>query len=110
MLSSHVGGCRVKTQLTNAADRDLEQILEYGLDQFGLDQALDYFDRLQVHLRRLADNPHHFQRMDHVRAGYRRSVFGVHSIYFRIEADCLLVVRVLRSQQPGPALVEGEGS
>lgn len=100
----------VQIQLTAAADSDLERILEFGFDQFGVEQALRYFDGLQQHLDRLIDNPVRYPTVDHIRPGYRRSVYGVHSIYFRVEADHVLVVRVLRSQAPGPALDEGEAT
>ncbi|MBX2798223.1 MAG: type II toxin-antitoxin system RelE/ParE family toxin [Myxococcales bacterium] len=100
----------MQIQLTNAADRDIEEILDFGIDRFGVEQALRYIDGLKLHLDRLIEHPMRYPTMDHIRPGYRRSVFGVHSIYFRAEPDLVLVVRVLRSQSPGPALVEGETS
>ena len=42
--------------------------------------------------------------MDHIRSGYRRSVYGVHSIYYRAEAAGILIVRVLGRQNPQTSL------
>ncbi|MCW5784128.1 MAG: hypothetical protein KIT39_12515 [Nitrospirales bacterium] len=35
-----------------------------------------------------------------MRAGYRRSVFGRHSIYYRIDEQGVEIMRVLRRQDP----------
>ena len=45
--------------------------------------------------------------VQHIRKGYRRSVCGVHSIYYRIEEE-VIIVRILGRQEPEEALQEWE--
>ena len=48
--------------------------------------------------------------VQHIRKGYRRSVCGVHSIYYRIEEEEVIIVRILGRQAPEEALQEWETS
>lgn len=81
--------------LSEAADADLERLYEWGIDRFGMNAADQYYDGLIARLGQIADTPQLWQGVDHIRAGYRRSVYGAHSIYYRIEANGVLIVRVL---------------
>jgi len=47
---------------------------------------------------KLLDNPYLYQGVNHIRVGYRRSVCGVHSIYYRINNNSVEIMRVLKSQ------------
>ena len=93
-------------ELANAADRDFEEILNFGIDQFGLAQALAYQNGLQQRFADLAAHPERYPAVDHIREGYRRSVYGSHSIYFRIEPRHIFIVRILGQQDPQSALGE----
>ena len=44
-------------KLSQSVDIDLDKILDYGIDQFGLERALQYYDSLQTHFDELADTP-----------------------------------------------------
>lgn len=90
--------------LTQAADADLERLYEWGIDRFGVKVADEYYDGLIAHLRQIANTPQLWQEVDHIRAGYRRSVYIAHSIYFRIEASGVLIVRVLGRENPQTSL------
>ena len=94
----------MKLTLTHAADADIEGILEFGLERFGLEQALAYYDGLEQQLHAVAEDPHRYPMVAQVRPGYRRCVHGSHSVYFRINDDEVLVVRVLGRQHPAHAL------
>ena len=85
-------------RLTQAADWDIEEILDYGIDHHGINAALDYYATLETHFSRLAEQPTLYTGVDDIRKGYRRSVCGVHSIYYRIEGQDVVIVRVLRAQ------------
>lgn len=87
-----------KYRLTGAADRDLEQLFEYGIDNFGLSKAKSYVDGLIVQFHDIAENPLHYQAVEHIRPGYRRSVYGKHTIYYLISDDCIDIMRILRSE------------
>ena len=87
-----------KYRLTNAADADLEGIFDYGFDRFGHEQAELYFDGLVDRLARLGDAPQLWQTVDEIKQGFRRSVYGKHSIYFCTDGDEIVVVRILGRQ------------
>ena len=50
--------------------------------------------------------PQLWPEVDHIRAGYRRSVYVAHSIYYRVEANGVMIVRVLGRQNPQTGLPE----
>lgn len=68
--------------LSKEAIDDLDRLLDYGIDKFGLNATSSYFDGLYRHFSELADNPLQYQAVDHIRRGYRRSVYGSHSMYY----------------------------
>jgi toxin ParE1/3/4 len=85
-------------ELTYAADQDFETIFEFGLDTFGVDQALKYQNGMVQRFAKVAEQPKIYPTVDHIRAGYRRSVYGSHSIYYRIENHGVVIVRILGQQ------------
>lgn len=87
-----------KYRLSAAADQDFELLFEYGIDNFGLAQAKSYVDGLIIQFQCIAQSPLHYQAVDHIRTGYRRSVYGTHAIYYVISNDCIDVMRILRSE------------
>ena len=91
-------------ELTYAADQDFENILELGLDTFGVDQAFRYQKGMMRRFAKLAEQPKLYPTVDHIRAGYRRSVYGSHSIYYRVESQGIVIVRILGQQDLVSAL------
>lgn len=51
-----------------------------------------------THFAKIADQPYLFQAVDNIRAGYRRSVYGTESIYYRINGDTVEIMAILRRQ------------
>ena len=90
--------------LTQAADADLERVYEWGIDRFGVKVADEYYDGLIARLTQIANTPQLWQEVDHIRAGYRRWVYVAHSIYFRVEASGVVIVRVLGRENPQTSL------
>jgi len=86
--------------LAQDADADFESIFEYGLDNFGKDAAILYQNKLIRHFEELAECPLHYQAVSHIRKDYRRSVCGVHSIYYRIHGEGIIIIRILGRQDP----------
>ena len=84
--------------LTWRADVDLERILDYGIEEYGLDDALAYYNKLTQRFSVLVEQPYLYQSVDHIRTGYRRSVCGIHSIYYRIESEEIIIIRILHNQ------------
>ena len=86
-------------RLAEAAKEDLIVIAQYGDEHFGVVQSDRYRDQLKQRFSVLADRPQLYPAVDHIRAGYRRSVCGVHSIYYQIEGEGVEIVRVLGRQE-----------
>ena len=85
-------------KLSSAADKDFEQLFEYGIDNFGLSKAKSYVDGLIIKFQTIAENPLHYQAVDYIRSGYRRSVYGKHTIYYIVSNDYVDIMRILRSE------------
>jgi|TARA_B110000014_G_C19599897_1_gene318018 toxin ParE1/3/4 len=85
-------------KLSNAADKDFEQLFEYYMDNFGLSKAKSYVDGLIMKFQTIAENPLHYQAEDYIRFGYQRSVYGKHVIYCMVSNDCVDIMRILRSK------------
>ena len=77
---------------------------EWGIDRFGVKVADEYYDGLIARLTQIANTPQLWQEVDHIRAGYRRSVYVAHSICFRVEASGVVIVRVLGRENPQTSL------
>jgi toxin ParE1/3/4 len=91
---------------TELAERDIEEIALYGIQRHGIVQAQQYQKGLEARFNAIATNPLHYQAVDHIKPGYRHCVYGSHTIYFRIEPETVLIVRILRSQDIARALQE----
>lgn len=89
-----------KYRLTRAAKEDIVGIAQYGDEHFGVAQSNRYRDQLKHRFTVLADHPFQYPAVDHIRNGYRRSVCGAHSIYFRVDGENVEIVRILKSQDP----------
>ena len=87
-----------KYRLTQKAEHDLLNIALYGIGQFGVDRSRRYYDKPEERFDELAERPERYPLVEHIRKGYRRSVCGVHSIYYRIDQDGVEIVRVLSRQ------------
>jgi toxin ParE1/3/4 len=71
-------------RLSPEAERDMEIIWLYTLDQWGLDQTNRYTDGLTAAFSQLAENPRLGATSEEFRKGYRRNRVGRHTIYYRI--------------------------
>lgn len=70
--------------ISNEADQDLDNIYVDGFIQWGEVQADKYYDGLLTHFDDLCENPYLYRAVDEIRVGYRRSVYGKHSVFYRI--------------------------
>ena len=91
-------------RLSESAKEDLIGIATYGDEHFGVAQSDRYRDLLKQRFSVLADHPTLYPAVDHIRSGYRRSVCGVHSIYYRIEGDGVEIMRILKHQDAANSL------
>jgi toxin ParE1/3/4 len=85
-------------RLTPAAERDLESIWTYTVEQWGIEQANRYTDFLTAAFAELAQSPEAAPACDYIRPGYRRRSVERHMIYFRITSYGIAVIRILHDR------------
>lgn len=93
-----------KYRLTPDAKADLWRIYNRGLERWGEAQADQYFNAFFDRFEQIAERPSLYQAVDYIREGYRRSVCGVDSIYYRIEGDTVEIMNILGRQDSSEAL------
>jgi len=85
-------------RLTPEAERDMEAIWLYTIEEWGLEQANRYTDELTAAFAQLAASTKTGTPCDRIRKGYRRSRVGRHAIYFQLTEYGIAVVRVLHDR------------
>lgn len=80
------------------ADEDIDRLWFFGLSRFGVAQADRYYYQLLSHFEDLAESPLLYPAVDHIRKGYRRSVCGVHSVYYRVHSDHIEIIRIIGAE------------
>lgn len=89
----------VKYKLTPQAEQDLRRIYTRGVREFGEGRADQYFWAFFERFENIAQNPKLYPAVDHIREGYRRSVCGVDSIYYRINDDNIAEIMTIIGRQ-----------
>ena len=95
-----MAGCR----LSEKAIEDLDRLYEFGVEQFGLDQADHYFDGLIARFEIIARNPWLALAVEHLLPGLRRSVYFSHSIYYLADASAIQIIRIPGREDVAQAL------
>ncbi len=90
-------------RLAQSAKEDLIAIAHYGDHRYGVEQSNRYRDQIKQPFSVLASQPLLYPAVDHIRSGYRRSVCGVHSIYYRVEGGTVEIMRILKHQDSARA-------
>ena len=85
-------------ELSELAKRDLQDIHQYGIRQWGEAQADRYYNALYDHLELIADDPMRYPLAENTMYGFRRSVFASHAIYFSASGDRVEILSIIRSQ------------
>ena len=86
------------TELSEAAARDIEAILDQSLLDFGPLQAEKYHESLKHCLELPGEHPGMGTTAENVRAGYRRFPHESHVVFYRVSQRGILVVRVLHKR------------
>ena len=87
-------------RLSPEAESDLYRIWLYGVRRWGIDAADSYHKALHKRFKSIAANPMQYPAVDHIRDGYRRSVFRNDSIYFRIDGETVKIMAIIGQQNP----------
>lgn len=85
-------------RLSYDAETDLIRIHRRGVREFSEARADEYFKAFFRRFEELARNPLLYPAVDNIRAGYRRSVCGVDSIYYRVNGQYVEIMRILGRQ------------
>jgi len=85
-------------KLKDDAKADLKRIYQRGYERHGEAQADDYYYAFFQRFERIVENPYLYPPVDHIKAGYRRSVCGVDSIYYRVVDGMPEIMRILGQQ------------
>ena len=85
-------------RLSPNAVADLERIWFYGLEKWGVAQADRYIEALYQRFSELVENPRQYPAVDEIYRGYRRSVCGSDSIYYRIDGVDVEIMAVIGQQ------------
>ena len=86
-------------RIAEDAKADLRRIYRRGVREYGEAQADQYYDAFFDRFEELAEQPYLYQAVDDIREGYRRSVCGADSIYYRIDGDTVKVMAILGQQE-----------
>jgi len=85
-------------RLTKDAKLDLVRIYSRGLREYGEVQADRYYNDLFDRFEQLAEQPLSYPAVDDIRVGYRRSVCGSDSIYFRVKGETVEIMAIIGQQ------------
>lgn len=85
-------------RLSGRADRDVEAIARFTIGRWGWSQAEAYVTGLHHAFEMIARFPEAGRRVDHIRRGYLRFDHASHSIFYRVTAEGVLIVRVLHGR------------
>lgn len=85
--------------LSREAVEDLRGIARYTVKTFGKKQAEIYRDGFRDCFLNISENPRIGRVYDHIRLGLRRFEYQSHSVYYMLQDDSPLIVRVLHSRQ-----------
>ena len=85
-------------KVSNEAKEDLIRIRQFGVVNFGVRQADQYFNAFFDYFDRIAKNPFSFESVDYIRNGYRRCPCGSDTIYFRLNNDIVEIMAIVGMQ------------
>ena len=91
-------------KLSEDAKTDLIRIHQRGVREHGQNQADKYYMAFFDRFEQLAEQPHLYQAVDDIREGYRRSVCGVDSTYYRADGDTVEIMNIIGRQDINEAL------
>ena len=85
-------------KLSAQAEADLIRIHQWGIRRFGEHQGDAYYLQLIDQCALIAQNPLLYPSAEDIRPGYRRSVCGVDTIYYRILEETVEIMAIVGRQ------------
>jgi toxin ParE1/3/4 len=84
--------------LSEQAKEQLKEIYKQGYINFGEQQAESYFTALCNRFDAIVQQPFLYPTIDNICNGYRRSICGKHSIFYKVTDTAIEIIAILRSQ------------
>ncbi|MBA3836879.1 MAG: type II toxin-antitoxin system RelE/ParE family toxin [Sphingomonas sp.] len=85
----------MRLKLGRRAENDLADIRDYSIEQFGVERAIAYLDGIEAAFRLIMDYPEIGGVHLKVTPPVRSYAVQLHRIFYSVEADVVLIVRVL---------------
>ena len=82
-------------QFTDKAERDLDGIINYTVQEWGVSQANTYLDGLESRAQLLAENPDLGTARETLSEGLLSFPYERHILYYKKHARGIVVVRIL---------------
>ena len=57
-------------RLTIAAQKDMDQLLDQGIDDYGVNAAVEYYDKIERRFTDLVEQPRLYPAVNEIRVGY----------------------------------------
>lgn len=89
-------------RLTPRAESDLVGVWVYSCETWGVEQADNYLDLLELGMKQLVQHPALGTVYSHVLPGYRRLHVEYHDVFYKVSGEEVLVVRVLHESMDAP--------
>lgn len=87
-----------KFVLSNKADKDLADIFEYGILNFGVERATEYLLGINEKFQYISENKELGRSAEEISKGLKRITYNKHVVFFKEQQDAVLIVRVLRRE------------
>lgn len=84
--------------LSPRAQADIEEIWNYTVDRWNVNQAEVYLRKIMAAIEAVADEPHLGRPCDEARAGYRKYPAASHVLFCRMTPDGVDIVRILHQR------------
>ena len=88
--------------VTPKAESDLTEIWMYTGEEWGVEQADSYLDRLEAGMNQLINHPSLGANYAHVLPGYRRLQVQHHAVFYQVVGPEVRVIRVLHEDMDAP--------
>jgi toxin ParE1/3/4 len=85
--------------LSKAAQEDLQEIYDYSIHVFGINQAITYLEGFQFCFQDLAQNPKMGKKRDGIKEGLYSTTYNSHIVFYRICSKNVRIVRVLHGRR-----------
>lgn len=83
---------------TPRAQQDMEEIWDYTVARWGVAQADSYIRIVVTACERIAEGSTGGQPAEDIRAGYWRQIVASHVVFYREQAERIVVVRILHQR------------